>query len=247
MAVVNIIKSLRLAGKGTWRTPKFLDSAAIVRIIKHDAARTEIELLAYIPYLFAIRLPSGALVIRRSFKRDVLDGFPHQSERALIGLRDIPRRIRIILRFPRRGNLSHERILPRPSFCQISGVSAQQLRPAIALWPLIVPRVRSGQRLIPSPIAANTNATIKAAVGKLGYGHPEGYSARGTHRGAANEPNLNGSQWPTVATSGEWRPLSLSGYGDVASDIARDTSMLLIAKGDNLSGDDEIPVHTLGA
>ena len=72
------------------------------------------------------------------------------------------------------------------------------------------------------------NTTIKAVLRKLGIPFAECYTSHGYRRGAAQELKERGSQWPVVASIGEWRSLAFMGYIDIAKDVARDMSKLLI-------------------
>ena len=157
---------------------------------------------------------------------------------ALIGLRGPVGRECLAIRFLRRKNLPNGRILPRPCFCKLAAPSAKRLCPVHAFWPEIAARAKCGEKLFPGYTTQNVNATIKAVLAKLGIPHAERYTSHGYRRGASQELKERGCQWPIVASLGEWRSLAFMGYIDIAKDVARDMSKLLIER-EQLS-DDEV-------
>ena len=99
----------------------------------------------------------------------------------------------------------------------------------------------------PKFYAANVNAAIKSVLTKLSIPHAPSCSAHGFRRRAAQELKEMGSQWPTVATLGEWMSLAFKGCGETALDSARDMSKLLIESGDLSGGDYEVFTAGSGA
>ena len=211
-AVTNLVKGLKLAGKAKLRFPNFIDSSLTVKIINRESRKSEFAQLAYVSFLFALRVPSEALTLVRSYKSDDITQFLPQAERALIGLKGLPGEEKLVLRFNRRKNLPQGCIMTRPCFCQLSTTVAHQLCPVHFSWPLIRARVKSGAKLFPNYYDTKSNNTIKAVLAKLGIANAHRYSSHGFRRGAANELKSKGSQWPTVATLGEWRSLAFTGY-----------------------------------
>ena len=157
---------------------------------------------------------------------------------ALIALRGPAGHECLAIRFLRRKNLPNGCILPRPCFCKLAAPSAKRLFPVHAFWPAIASRVRCGEKLFPWYTTQNVNTTIKDVLAKLGIPQAELYTPHGYRRGAAQEIKERGCQWPIVASLGEWRILAFMGYIDIAKDVSRDMSKLLI-ECDQLS-DDEV-------
>ena len=79
----------------------------------------------------------------------------------------------------------------------------------------------------PNYTVRNINPVLKRVCEKIGLPNASRYSSHAFRRGAAQELKENGSQWPTIATLGDWRSLAFRGYVDIATDIARDMSKLL--------------------
>ena len=136
--------------------------------------------------------------------------------------------------------------MARPCFCTLSNTKAHQLCPVHFFWPLITPRVRSGQLLFPSFYATKVNTTLKAVMSKLKIPHARQYSSHAFRRGAANELKTKGSQWSTVATLGDWRSLAFRGYMDLTQELDRDMAKLLIET-EQLHSEEEEEVRSLGA
>ena len=67
-AAVHTEYGMRMAGKNMIRFPNFIRSALIWRLVRGLSNNDELGRMAYISFLFAIRLPSGTLSIRRDHK-----------------------------------------------------------------------------------------------------------------------------------------------------------------------------------
>ena len=118
--------------------------------------------------------------------------------------------------------------------------------PHTLLLALIRNRVRSGQKLFPSVYGTTFNNPLKAVMAKLEIPSAEMYSSHAFRRGASNGLKTRGSQWPTIATLGEWRSPAFRGYLGRTNELNRDMTKLL-AETDPISSEDEIEVSTLGA
>ena len=70
-----------------FRFPNFIRIPLLLRIITHDTAASELAQAAYFPFLSTLRVLSETLALRRACSSDLLDNFPHQKEKALIGIR----------------------------------------------------------------------------------------------------------------------------------------------------------------
>ena len=163
---------------------------------------------------------------------------PHMRGPALIALRGLMGNECLAIRFERRKNLPNGCILSRPCFCMLAAPSAKRLSPVHAFCPAIASRVKCGGKIFPGYAAQNVNTAIKAVLGNLDIPQAELYTPHGYRLGAAQELKERGCQWPIVASLAEWRILAFTGYIDIAKDVARDTSKLLI-ECDQLS-DDEV-------
>ena len=227
-AVKNIVAAIKLLGTGKFRFPNFIRSEFVAKILAKESRDGSFAQLAYISFLYALRVPSEALVLRRSFLDDDLTGFAPIQYKALIGIRGPAGHECLVIRFSRRKNLPNGCILSRPCFCKLEARSARRLCPVHAIWPAIAARVRCGEMLFPGYTTQNVNTTIKAVLAKLDIPQAELYTSHGFRRGAAQELKERGCQWPIVASLGEWRSLAFMGYIDIAKDVARDMSKLLI-------------------
>ena len=143
-AVSNVIEALKLQGAGKYRSPNFIRSDFALRVLVRDSRGTILAQICYISFLFALRVPSEALQIRRAYMDDDLTSFDPVKDRALIALRGPPSCPKLVLRLARRKNLAHGCILPRPCFCEPSPSKAAKLCPVHAIWPAIAALVKPG-------------------------------------------------------------------------------------------------------
>ena len=110
--------------------------------------------------------------------------------------------------------------MARPCFCKLHGGLAEFPGSSAA-----APRTGTrpgGPAAPPSFYDAKVNSAIKAVMGKLEVPRASRYAPHGFRRGAANEIETKGPQWPTAATAGEWR------YVDMAPDLGRELYELII-------------------
>ena len=113
-AVKNIIAALKLQGKGEYRFPNFTQSDLVVKISKHDSRDIPFAQISYISYLYALRVPSEALLLRRAFRNDDLTNFAPLKALALIAIRGNKPNECLAIRFLLRKNLPQGCILSRP-------------------------------------------------------------------------------------------------------------------------------------
>ena len=76
----NIIAALNLTAKGKFRFPNFTMGDFAARIIRAESRDGPFAQISYIAFLYTIRVPSGALQLRRAFSDDDLLGFPHNAK-----------------------------------------------------------------------------------------------------------------------------------------------------------------------
>ena len=227
-AVRNGVAALKLSGPGGFRFPNFTRCEFIAKIAAKETRGGTFAHLSFNSFLYALRVPSEALILRRAYKDDDLTGYAPMRSPSLIGLRGLEGNERLVIRFERRKNLPIGCILSRPFLRKLAAPSAKRLCPIHAFWPPIASSVKCGQKLFPVYAAQNVATTIKAVLAKLDIPHAESYTPHGFRRGAAQELKERGCQWPIGASVGEWRSLAFMGYVDIANDVARDMSKLLV-------------------
>ena len=220
--------ALKLAGSGKFRFQNFIRGEFIAKIAEKETRGGPFARLSPISFLYALRVPSESLILKRASKDDDLTGYAPMRGHALIGLRGLLGHECLVIRFERRKNHPNGCILSRPCFCQLSAPSARRLCPAHAFWPAIAARAKCGQKLFPGFTSQNVNTTIKAVLTKLDIPYAESYTSHGYRRGAAQELKERGCQWPIIASIGEWRGLAFMGYIDISKDVANEMSKLFI-------------------
>ena len=184
-AIKSLCKGMNAKAKGKFRFPNFITSDKVLKIIKRETPSGEFGQLAFIAFLFALRVPSEALILRRAFANDELEGFRPMKDSALIGLRGPSSNPSLVLRLATRKNLPLGCIMKRPCFCDIAKCVEHRLCPVHYLWPIIRARVSAGELLFPTYSGRNVNAVLRAVLKKLSISEAERYSSHGFRRGAA--------------------------------------------------------------
>ena len=75
-ASISASKSIRSAGKGKFRCPNFIRSDISIKVISAEHHSIRFDQLAFCAYLFDVRVPSEALVLRRAYPNGPLDMIP---------------------------------------------------------------------------------------------------------------------------------------------------------------------------
>ena len=226
-AVRHIARGLAKCQNKSFRFPNFIRSALVARIIDFDGFDSQFAQVAYLSFLFSLRVPSETLAIRRAFSDDPVSEHIPQSEKALIKICTIEGVPYLVLKLSHRKNLVYGCILRRPCFCSLGSQRATALCPVHAFWPLVIDRVHSGSLLFPNVTRRNVNRIIKAVFRKLSVPHAERYSSHGFRRGSAQELKETGSPWTVVAGAGRWMSASVLSYVDTSADVECDMANLL--------------------
>lgn len=114
--VVNAVKGLRADGKGGFRLPNFIRSGLAVEIISLEPVGSQFPQLSSRAYLFALRVPSGALQLRRAFSSDSMGMLIQPNDKALISVRTGPSGPQLTLRLAYRGTFRCDVFYTCPAF-----------------------------------------------------------------------------------------------------------------------------------
>ena len=174
-AVKNIVDGLKLAGKGTFRPPNFIRSELIAKIAAYETRDGDFAQLSFLSFLYALRVRSSALVLRRAFKYDDVTGKSPMADQVLIGLRGEMRRERLIIRFARRKNPQAD--APFRALASVR-LLLQKIKSSS-------PRTPSGRQLRPGSDAAqgsphSTQRRTYTSASKLSWGSLEFHPPRTT-------------------------------------------------------------------
>ena len=101
-ALRNAVAASKLLGAGAYSFPNFIRSEFAIRILARDSRDSSFAQLCYISFLFALRVPSEALLLRRAFRRGDLTHFPPMKDDSLIALRRKPSNTKLAIRLDRR-------------------------------------------------------------------------------------------------------------------------------------------------
>ena len=130
-------------------------------------------------------------------------------------------------------------VMRRPCFCKLGSKNATRLCPVHWFWPWIANNIRSGQPLFPSLNGRNINRILRDVLRKINVPAVARYSSHGFRRGAAQELKESGSQWPIVASLGQWSSLCFKGYVDLSDEMAQEMGKLFIDSYDSESDEEE--------
>ena len=236
----NLAKGLKNAQDLSFKFPNFIESAALITLIRFVKLDSKNGQLYYLAYLFALRVPSEALRLVRAFKDDRITEFIPQTDKALIGTRTFKGTTVLVIKFAFRKNIRNGCILMRPCLCQEESRVANDLCPVHRIWPCIRDQVQAGEPLFPSLTANTVNRQLKATMTALGFDQGGLYSSHAFRRGATQEVKNSGSTLATILKTGTWLSACYKNYLDLKADEAINISTLLL---DNLGSDSEDSDH----
>ena len=154
LAVKEVANGLKAGQFIPFKFPNFLyaqDLFMIINFLGWEGAFTQ---LAFLAYLFSLRIPPDALFLRRAFSNDRINEFVPHADKALIGTRTSQDVDCLVIKLSRRKNLAGGCLLRRPCICSIKSASGRRLCPPRAFWPLISSRCEPGDPIFPDFLSA---------------------------------------------------------------------------------------------
>ena len=130
--------------------------------------------------------------------------------------------------------------MQRPCFFPHETDRPKALFPVHWLWPWVRRTCESGALLFRKTTGRNLNRCVRFALTKIRIPAANLYSSHGFRRGAAQELQESGSQWPIVGEVGKWKGTSFRSYVDLSDELSRDMAQLFIHSF-NFDSDDECP------
>ena len=234
-----ISKGLRQAKKGTFKFPNFLYSKEIFSIISTLGWERMFSQLIFIAFLFSLRIPSEALILKRAFRDDPISEFAPQDEKALIGVRKFKGVDTLVIKLGWRKNLAGGCILRRVCLCDESSLG-RRICPPHRVWPLIRDRTQAGETLFSQYTKNNFNRNLKMILMKLNFPNGHRYTSKAIRRGATQELTETGKMMQVIKGSGAWVGDGFLSYIDLEFDKTLKISRLLISLEDS-SSDEEGP------
>ena len=116
-AVVGVSRGLKAAQNKAFTFPNFLFTADLFIIINDFGWHDEFAQLCFISFLFSLRIPSEALVMRHAHPEGRISEFVAQQDKVLIGVRKFQSLDALIVKMNQRKNISGGCILKRPCLC----------------------------------------------------------------------------------------------------------------------------------
>ena len=235
-----ISKGLINAQDRSFAFTNFIQSNDLFRILEHEN-NSALARIAYISYLFSLRVPSETLQLIRAPATAPLLKFIPQVPKVLIGVQTFEQIEVLVIKFKYRKNIRGGCILLRPCLCNEPKMAARALCPVHFWWKKICESTRVGDPLFPKTYANSVNQQIKAVMDKLGYEQGRKYSSHAFRRGATEEIKDSGSTFATIIKSGTWTAAGFKSYLDLQRDEALNISRLLLENADSNSEDDDPP------
>ena len=241
--IKTISKGLRNAQDKTFVFPNFLGAADVLRIIRYEGQLAPMAVVAYLSYLFSLRVPSETLRLEKASTQDQLLSFEPQGPKALIGLQWMKETPVLAIKFRFRKNIRGGCILIRPCLCRIEDGNVRALCPIHGFWNAFQAVAPAYGPILPTLSANSVNRQLKAIMTALGYLRPHKYSSHAFRRGATQEIFASGSTLATIAKSGGWSAGGFRGYLDLQADEAANISALLLsaATSDSEDSDADLP------
>lgn len=186
-----------------------------MRIITNESSVGEFAQASFFPFLLSLRVPSGAMMLRRAFSPDPTDGFTPHPEKALIGARIEGGSPFLTPKFPWWGDLVAGRILRRPFFCPHGWHDGGFARPSPSLSASGPAKSRPGLPLFSAVDRRKFNRILRALFPKIHEPADVRYSSNAFPRGASLGIKESGPPWSVVASPGVWHSPAFRVYGDM--------------------------------
>ena len=119
--VYSAADGLMKAKKGPFKFPNFLFVKDVFALVEFLRSGSEFALVAFIFFLFSIRVPSDALQLRRAFRDDPISEPVDQPEKALIGVRKFMGSESLVIKTAWGKNLEGRCIPKRTCICSRGG------------------------------------------------------------------------------------------------------------------------------
>ena len=235
-AVRTIAAGLENAQDRSFAFPNFLFSKDILVIADHEGLDSPFFQLAFLSYLFSLRVPSETLVIRRAYADDPLTEFIPQPDKALMGIRTYKEHQMLVLKFSFRKNIRGGCVLFRPCLCSEQKARARTLCPVHSIWPRIRDRTTTGDLIFSGFSPCSVNRVIKKVMTKVGHLEGPKFSSHAFRRGATQEIKDSGSTLSVIIQSGTWTHAGYRAYLDLQADYAINISSFIL---DKLGSDSE--------
>ena len=235
-----IAKGLRNAQDRSFAFPNYLMSADVLRLVWHQGTN-QTGMIAYLSYLFSLRVPSETLQLTVARPNEKLLEFKPQGPKALIGPRTYNNTTALVIKFRFRKNIRGGCILIRPCLCEMVSQANRTFCPVHGFWATIRARLTPGELMFPGMSANMFNQRLKKVMCDLNYVDGHRFSPHAFRRGATQEIFNSGSVLATILKSGVWNAAGYKSYLDLHADEAINISALLATALDSDSDDPDLP------
>ena len=216
-------------------------SADVLRVFWHQGWQSQVGMIAYISYLFSLRVPSETLQLTVAKPDEKLLRFIHQGPKAIIGPRTYNNTTALVIKFRFRKNIRGGCILIRPCLCTMASPVNRTFCPVHGFWASIRALLTPGDLLFPKMPANMFNQRLKRVMRDLNYVDGHRYSSHAFRRGATQEIFNSGYTFATILKSGMWNAAGYKSYLDLHADEAVNISSLLATALNSDSDDPDLP------
>ena len=232
-----IAKGLANAQDKSFAFSNYVFSQDLMGILEWETWHSPLAQVAFLSYLFSLRVPSETLHLRKATKYDKLLKFEPQEQKVLMGIQRMDDTEVLVAKFRFRKNMRGGCILIRPCLCAETHDKARAICPIHTFWPLVAKNCGAHELLFPKLYANSVNQQLKAVMTKLNYDRGHKYSSHAFRRGATEEIKNSGSTFATIITSGGWTAAGYKSYLDLQADEAINISKLLLETTNSDSND----------
>ena len=204
MDVRDVSKGLRYAKKSSSEFPNFIYTHELFSIINGLGWGGSFAKLAFISFLFIMRVPSEDLCLGKARDSERLADFVPQSDKVLIGTRVCGGAPCLIIKMSWRENLPWECILKRLFICPDDSRRARKLCPPHRIWPLLRASCDEGELLFPEFTRHNVDRKLKFTLAKLKFPEAHKYTSKAFRRGATQGLLMTGNALEVINGHGGW-------------------------------------------
>ena len=211
----DIAKGLAKKAAGKERFHNSLAPSLLDRLIRSESWESELARLAYVTFLFMLRLPSEALILTRAMSDEQLLSPGCPSSPAVIGLREFQGEHRLVLKLAKRKNKKSLFTAMRPCFCGPNMLIPKHNCPIHQFWAAVVQHTAPGESLFPNLLSKNITRILRKALTNINVVEAERYSTHCFRKGAATAILNSGATLAQIMKTGGWVSGSFKVYLDL--------------------------------
>ena len=201
----------------------FISSLQLRTLLGADWYLREIQAIAFLSFLFLLRMGSEALpVIRADWGHELTKRTP-QVEKSVLGVVREDDEWLLRLKLNRRKNLREGAILKRTCSCDPCKQQPDFLCPLHTFWKHAKSNVERGARLFPSLTKGSLNRSLRVWLKEKGFADYATCSTHALRRGGADEVLKSDGDLATLLKAGGWSSAAFRAY--ISTEAKEDEAM----------------------